>query len=102
MARATLDAIWANKGNFVNVGTGEIAQPETSYLILAGYWPSRHVGAKQVCCSLCRGFAGLSPEGCRLHEERPKERPIFCPECFEKMHAVSDDEVLRTFKRLST
>jgi TPP-dependent indolepyruvate ferredoxin oxidoreductase alpha subunit len=81
--KPTMDDLLRFKAVFVNCETGAVVeQPEGVFPIVAGMWPSRMVGAVQVRCTVCSGFASLSPDGVRLHKESPEDRPILCPDCF--------------------
>jgi hypothetical protein len=86
LTQPTIDQIWEKKGNFLDTSTGAVvAQPEGWFPIVAGVWPNPNVGARQVRCSCCNSFAGISPNGWSVHILRPEERPIFCPPCFEQL-----------------
>jgi hypothetical protein len=84
--KPTMNELWSKKGNFVNTVTGAVvAQPEEWFPICAGPWPNRNIGARQVRCTLCNCFAGLSPMGFAKHAEEPEQRPILCGGCLETL-----------------
>jgi hypothetical protein len=78
------------RGTFTDQYGEPIATPgeHAAFTIAAGYWPSPNIGARQVRCACCHGFASLSPEGWRLHRVNPDYRPIFCPPCFLLIQAA--------------
>lgn len=86
----TINELWQKRGNFVDTSTGVVIEkPTDGFPVAAGPWPSTYVGARQVRCSVCDDFAGLSPNGVRLHKEAPEIRPIFCGSCFEILLKIS-------------
>lgn len=89
MPKPTIQEIWRMKGMFVNTDNGTaIPQPEEGFPIVAGDWPCRFVDAVRVPCSVCERPCGISPNGFRIHQEKPEQRPIWCPLCFELLLVI--------------
>ena len=72
------------RNSFRNENDELLPEPsdEDAFPICAGDWPNPHIGARQVRCTCCKGFAGVSPRGWELHLVNPHSRPIFCTTCF--------------------
>ena len=71
------DLAGVGPAKFVDTDTGkEIPQPAEGFLIVAGSWPNRLIGAIQVRCSFCNGFAALEQKGWELHEADKERRPV--------------------------
>lgn len=93
MSEDLMNRLYAKRGNFVNTTGDVVAAPEDGFPIAAGPWPNPFPGAVQMRCKCCTRLVGISPKGLAMHRERPEERPIFCPRCFEELVAL--DQMLK-------
>lgn len=94
--KPSLDELWAKRGNFVNATTGEVGeQPAGWFPIVCGPWVNPNVGCRQARCSKCDEFVGISPNGWAKHIEKPEERPLFCPACFEILRVLVEEMELK-------
>lgn len=77
-------------GKFVQMrrDSVELSEPGSGVLIMAGPWPCRTVGARQMRCFFCDLFCGLSPEGQRVAQD--PTNAIACPECSGQIADMSD------------
>jgi hypothetical protein len=92
VSNPTLEQLWEKRGQFLTAG-GSFVEKDPSdeelFLIMAGPWPNRNIGARLTRCHYCNMFVGISPKGWELHRRNPR-RDILCCDCY-----VMVDEMLK-------